>query len=190
MMRTHKKKRFGVACMRKKNGNYCVNEPETQEVWLEYVNELYGDSTRPSQVSCAANEVAPRIEIWELKNAIKKGRSHKATGEDQLPIDLIKHVTPEYEKELLIIMNKIYQEGKLPEDFKAVNFVPIPKKSTSQVCSEYRTIALMSHALKLLLAVINARIERKLDDNLSETQYGFVAKKGTRDAIALLKMVI
>ena len=48
----------------------------------------------------------------------------------------------------------------------------------------------MNHALKLLLSIINARIERKLEERLSETQYWFVAKKGTRDAIALLKVVI
>lgn len=48
----------------------------------------------------------------------------------------------------------------------------------------------MSHAFKLLLSIVNARTERKLDENLSETQYGFAAKKRTRDAIALLKVVI
>ena len=56
--------------------------------------------------------------------------------------------------------------------------------------SEYRTIVLVSHSLNLLLTIINDRIEEKLDENQSETQYGFVAEKGSRDAIALLKVVI
>lgn len=46
----------------------------------------------------------------------------------------------------------------------------------------------MGHPFKLLLAIINARIERKIDENQSETQYGFVTKKGSRDAIALLNV--
>jgi uncharacterized membrane protein YheB (UPF0754 family) len=46
----------------------------------------------------------------ELRNAIKRSRSHKAAGEDQIPVDLIKHITPEYEKELLALINKMYRE--------------------------------------------------------------------------------
>lgn len=63
---------------------------------------------------------------------MKRVRNHKATGEDLIPIDLIKHLTSEFEKQLLGIINKVYDESALPEDFKAVNFVPIIKKYNSQ----------------------------------------------------------
>ena len=65
-------------------------------------------------------------------------------------------------KILLRIISKIYDQGTLPEDFKAVNFTSTPKKNSSQKCSEYRTIALMNHSMKLLLAIRNARIEKKI----------------------------
>lgn len=114
-------------------------------------------------------ETAPDIQLWELENAIRKARNNKATGENMLPVDLIKPITPSYQKDFLKLFNIIYEKGILPEKLKAVNFVPIPKKSCSQNCLEYRTVALMSHTLKLLYSIINSRIERRFDENLSET---------------------
>lgn len=52
-----------------------------EEIWLEYVQKLYENSTRSSQINYLEKEAAPRIKMWELRNTIKKGRSHKATGE-------------------------------------------------------------------------------------------------------------
>ncbi|CAG7724265.1 unnamed protein product, partial [Allacma fusca] len=110
MMATHKKRRSGIAYMRRKDGKYCVNNQETEEVWISYIQELYGDDTHPAQMEVSSTEEAPRIEMWELRNAVKRARNHKAVGEDLIPVDLIKHLTPEYEKELLKIINEIYNE--------------------------------------------------------------------------------
>ena len=84
----------------------------------------------------------------------------------------------------------MYREGKIPDDFKTSTAIPIPKKSNSMKCEDYRTISLMSHTLKLLLGIVNRRIEKKLDDNLSKTQFGFRPNTGTRDAIALYRLLI
>ena len=107
MMVAHKNRRSGIAYMRGKDGKYCVNNQETEEVWISYIQELYGDDTCPAQIEVSCTEEAPRIEMWELRKAVKRARNHKAVGEDLIPADLIKHLTPEYEKELLKITNEI-----------------------------------------------------------------------------------
>ena len=107
-----------------------------------------------------------------------------------MPLDLIKCLDGESIKALLKMMNGIYKSGHLPGDFEICIFIPIPKKSSAKRCSEYRTISIISHTLKLLLSIVNKRIENKIDEHLSETQFGFQEKRGTRDAIALFKLII
>lgn len=91
------------------------------------------------------------IQVWYLKNSIPKARNDKATEEDMIPFVL--------KRSFKIAQSDI--RGVSSKEFEAVNFVPIPKKSYSQDCSEYRTIALMNHT--------GRRIERRLDRNLSKT---------------------
>ena len=69
-----------------------------EDVWLNYVKDLYKDETQPSQINQQTRESAPKIKLWELQDAIKRARNHKAAGEDALKIDLIKHITLEYKK--------------------------------------------------------------------------------------------
>lgn len=64
----------------------------------------------------------------------------------------------------------MYETVKLPENIRTSTFISIPKKNNIKKCSEFRTISLMSHTLKILLAISNPRIERKIDDHLDETQ--------------------
>ena len=190
MMKQHKKRKTNIMSIKNRHGKYCEDKEEMENEWIEYISRLYTEPNQQTEIVINAKESAPKIEMWELENAIRKARNNKATGEDQISVDLIKQIPTNCKKQLLGILNRIYDEGTLPEDFKTLSFVPIPKKNTSQSCEEYRTIALMSHTLKLLLSIVNMRIEQKLDTNLSETQFGFVAKRGTRDAIALLKIII
>ena len=72
---------------------------------------------------------------------------------------------------------------------KAV-FVPIPKKGHLQQYTNYRTIALISHTSKILLSIITKRLERKLDEEINQTQAGFRQNRGTRDQIFNLRMLI
>ena len=87
------------------------------------------------------------------------------------------------------LINKIYQSGFIPEDFRESIFVPIPKVSKSQECSDFRTIALISHASKVLLHVIKRKITPMIERQLGDSQMGFRKEKGTRDAIFQLRMI-
>src|SRR6267154_2782767 len=87
------------------------------------------------------------------------------------------------------LINKIYKSGYIPEDFRKSIFIPIPKVNKAQECSDFRTIALVAHASKVLLHLINRRITPIIERQLGESQMGFRKGKGTRDAVFQLRMI-
>lgn len=189
MMKTQKKKRATIPVIENAAGEL-VSGKNAEERWTNYIEELYQDPHRPEEpVMQETMEQAPEIIMEELECAIKKAKNRKACGADEIPVEMIKCLDGEGKKKLLEFLNRIYKTGELPEDFKTSTYLPIPKKATAKRCSDYRTISLMSHTLKLLLCIVNRRIETKIDRYLSKTQYGFVSNRSTRDAIALLKAV-
>lgn len=109
MMKQQKKKNTQIPRIKNKNGDYCGSKEEQEEVWLEYVTELYSDKARSRQIHAGMDEVAPRIEPWELDNAIKKVRNNKAMREDQIPAEVLKNITPAYKKALLTFLNRMYE---------------------------------------------------------------------------------
>lgn len=190
MMKEQKRKPNKIMIIENDQGEICSSKTELEDAWVDYIEQLYGDDNRREFEDTGEGEAAPDITLEELENAIRKAKNRKAVGIDKVPVDLIKCLDVESRKALLKIMNGIYKTGHMPDDFEISTFIPIPKKSSARKCAEYRTISIMSHALKLLLSIVNKRIENKIDKYLSETQFGFRQKRGTRDAIALFKLVI
>ena len=88
-------------------------------------------------------------------------------------------------KKLVEFCMEVYSTGIWPDDFTKSVMIPIPKKANTVECSEYRMISLISHASKILLKIINNRIQSKADMVLSKTQFGFRKDCGTREAIPL-----
>src|SRR2546425_11607690 len=87
------------------------------------------------------------------------------------------------------LINKIYKSGYIPEDFRESIFVSIPKVSKVQECGDFRTIALISHASKILLHLIKRRIMPIIERQLGDSQMGFRKGKDTRDTIFQLRMI-
>ena len=83
--------------------------------------------------------------------------------------------------------------GKLssgPQDWKRSVFIPIPKKGNAKECSNYRTIALISHASKVILKIFQARLQKYVNHKLADVQAGFRKGRGTRDQIANIHWII
>ena len=76
------------------------------------------------------------------------------------------------------------------EDWKRSVFIPIPKKSNAKDCSNYRTIALISHASKVMLKILQARLQQYMNHELPDVQAGFTKGRGTRDQIANFHWII
>ena len=87
---------------------------------------------------------------------------------------------------LLIISLYIW----LPQDWKRLVFIPIPKKGNAKECSNYSTIALISHASKVMLKILQARLQQYMNHELPGVQAGFRTGRGTRDQVANIHRII
>ena len=77
-----------------------------------------------------------------------------------------------------------------PQDWKRLVFIPIPKKGNAKECSNYHTIALISQASKLMLKILQARLQQYMNCELPDVQAGFIKGRGTRGQIANTHWII
>ena len=87
-------------------------------------------------------------------------------------------------------MRQIWKTQQWPQDWKRSVFIPIPKKGNAKECSNYRTIALISHASKVMLKILQARLQQYVNRELPDVQAGFRSGRGTRDQIANICWII
>ena len=87
-------------------------------------------------------------------------------------------------KVLHSIFQQIWKTHQWPQDWKTSVFIPIPKKGNTKECSNYRTIALISHASKVMLKILQARLQQYVNRELPDVQAGFRKGRGIRDPIA------
>ena len=88
------------------------------------------------------------------------------------------------------ICQQIWKTQQWPQDWKRSVFIPIPKKGNAKKCSNYCTIALISHARKLMLKILQARLQQYMNHELPDVQTGFRKGRGTRDQIANIHWII
>ena len=93
-------------------------------------------------------------------------------------------------KVLHSICQKIWKTQQWPQDWKRSVFIPIPKKGNTKQCSNYCTIVLISHASKVMLKILQARLQQYMNRELQDVQAGFRRDRGTRDQIANIRSVI
>ena len=93
-------------------------------------------------------------------------------------------------KALHSICQQIWKTQRWPQDWKRSVFIPIPKKGNAKDCSDYRTIALISHASKVMLKILQARLQQYVNHELPDVQAGFRKGRGTRDQIANIFWII
>lgn len=126
----------------------------------------------------------------EFDQAVKDLKNNKTPGEDNIPGEIIKNLDPETLDKVFRIIKDIYYTGQIPTSFTKTKIITIPKKASTQKCEEHRTISLLSHASKILVKIIQRRIEKKIEENLTEDQFGFRKNSGTREAILALRITI
>ena len=85
---------------------------------------------------------------------------------------------------------KIWKTQQWPQDWKRSVFIPIPKKGNAKECSNYRTIVLISHASKVMLKILQARLQQYVNRELPDVQAGFRKGRGTRDQIANIRWIM
>ena len=115
---------------------------------------------------------------------------NKASGGDGIPADLFQILKNDAVKVLHSICQQIWKTQQWPQDQKRSVFIPIPKKGNAKECSNYRTIALVSHASKIMLKIPQARLQQYVNHELPDVQAGFRKGRATRDQIANICWII
>ena len=115
---------------------------------------------------------------------------NKANEGDEIPAELFQILKYDAVKLLHSVCQQIWKTQQRPQDWKRSVFIQIPKKDDAKECSNYYTIALMSHASKLLLKILQARLQQYMNCEIPDVQGGFRKGRGTRDQIANIHWII
>ena len=132
----------------------------------------------------------PDILECKVKLALGSITMNKASGGDRIPVELFQILKDDAVKVLHSICHQIWKTQQWPQDWKRSVFIPIPKKGNAKECSIYLTIVLISHASKVMLKILQARLQQYMKCELPDVQTGFRKDTGTRDQIANIFWII
>ena len=142
---------------------------------------------------CAAiiTHLEPDILECEVKWALEYITTNKASGSNGIPVERFQILKDDAVKVLHSICQQIWKTQQWPWDWKRSVFISIPKKGNAKECSNYRTIALISHAAsKVMLKILQASFQQYMNCELPDVQAGFRKGKGTRYQIANICWII
>ena len=143
-----------------RNGMDLTEEEDIKKRWLEYTEELYKkDLHDPDNHDGVITHLEPDILECEVKWALESITMNKASGGDGIPVELFQILKDDVVKVLHSICPQIWKTQQWPQDWKRSVFIPIPKKGNAKECSNYCTIVLISHASKVMLKILQARLQ-------------------------------
>ena len=117
-------------------------------------------------------DLEPDILGCEVKQALKSITTNKASRGDGIPVELFQILKDDAVKVLHSICQQIWKTQQWPQDWKRSVFIPIPKKGNAKECSNYWTIALISHPSKVMLKILQARLQQYVNRELPDVQAG------------------
>ena len=162
-----------------------LTEAEDIKNWKEYIEELYKkDLHDPDNHNDMITHLEPDILDCEVQWALGSITTNKASGGDGIPVELYQILKDDAVKVLHSICQQIWKIQQWPEDWERSVFIPIPKKGNAKECSNYCTVALISHANKVTLKILQASLQQYVNCELPDIQAGFRKGRGTRDQIA------
>ena len=132
----------------------------------------------------------PDILECEVKSALENITVNKDSGGDGIPVELFQILKDDALKVLRSICQQIWKTQQGSQDWKMSVFTPIPKKDNVKERSNYYTIALISHTSKVMLKILQARLQQYVNRELPDVQAGFRKGRGTRDQIANIRWII
>ena len=158
----------------------------------EYTEELYKKKNlhSPDNYEGVISHLEPDILECEVKWASGNITMNKASGGDRIPAELFQILKDDAVKVLHSLCQQIWKTQQWPQDWKRSVFISIPKMSNAKECSNYHTVALISHASKVMLKILQTRLQQYVSHELPDVQIGFRKGRGTRDQIANILQII
>ena len=150
-----------MGTIKDRNGMDLTKAEEIKKRWQEYTEELYkNDLHNPDNHDGVIIHLESDILECEVKWALGSITTNKASGGDGIPVQLFQILKDDAVKVLHSICQHIWKTQQWPQDWKRSVFIPIPKKGNAKEYSNYRTIALISHASKVMLKNLQARLQQ------------------------------
>ncbi|KAK3512329.1 hypothetical protein QTP70_005794 [Hemibagrus guttatus] len=181
-----------VRVIKDRDGRVPTSEESVQRRWKEYFEELMNEENERGKRVEGVNSVEQKVDKirkGEVRKALKRMKSGKAVGPDDIPVEVWKCLGEAAVEFLTSLFNRVLESERMPEESRRSVLVPIFKnKGDVQSCSNYRGIKLMSHTMKLWERVVEARVRKVVD--ICEQQYGFLPRKSTTDAIFALRILM
>ena len=144
----------------------------------------------PDNQDGVITHLEPDILECEVKWALESISTNEGSGGDGIPVELFQVLKDDGVKVLHSICQQIWKTQQWPQDWKRSVFIPIPKKRNAKECSDYRTIVLISHANKVMLKILQARLQVYVNIYLPDVQAGFRKGRGTREQIASIRWIL
>ena len=150
-----------MGSIKDRNGMDLTEAEGIKKRWQEYTEELYKkDLHDPDNHDGVITHLEPDILECKVKWALGSITTYKASGGDGIPIELFQTLKYDAVKVLHSICQQIWKTHQWPQDWKRSVFIPIPKKCNAKECSDYRTVALISHASKVMLKILQTRLQQ------------------------------
>uniref|UniRef100_A0A4W2HHE8 RNA-directed DNA polymerase n=1 Tax=Bos indicus x Bos taurus TaxID=30522 RepID=A0A4W2HHE8_BOBOX len=174
-----------MGSIKDRNGMDLTETEDIKKSWQEYKEELYKkDLHDPDNHDGMITHLEPDILECEVKWVLGSITTNKASIGDGIPVELFQILKDDARQVLHSICQQIWKTQLWPQDWKRSVFIPIPKKGNAKECSNYRTIALISHTSKVMLKILQARLQQYVNREFPDVQAGFRKGRGTRDQIA------
>ncbi|KAK3545468.1 hypothetical protein QTP70_007685 [Hemibagrus guttatus] len=181
-----------VRVIKDRDGRVLTSEESVQRRWKEYFEELMNEENEREKRVEGVNSVEQKVDKIrkdEVRKALKRMKSGKAVGPDDIPVEVWKCLGEAAVGFLASLFNRVLESERMPEEWRRSVLVPIFKnKGDVQSCSNYRGIKLMSHTMKVWERVVEARLRKVVE--ICEQQYGFMPRKSTTDAIFALRILM
>ena len=143
-----------------RNGMDLTEAEDIKKRWQEYTEELYKKELHdPDNHDGVITHLEPDILECEVKWVLGSITMNKASGSDVIPVELYQILKDDAVKMLHSICQQIWKIQQWPQDWKRSVFIPVPKESNAKECSNYCTIALITHTIKVLLKILQARLQ-------------------------------
>ena len=146
-----------MGLIKDRNGMDLTEADNIKKRWQEYTEELYRKDLHDQDIhEGVITHLKPDILECEVKWALKSITMNKSSGS---PVELFQILKDDAVKVLHSICQQIWKTQQWPQDWKRSVFIPVPKKANAKECSNYCTIALISHASKVMLKILQARLQ-------------------------------
>ena len=163
-----------MGLIKDRNGMDLTEAEDINKRWQEYTEELYKkDLHNPDNHDGVITQLEPDILEHEVKWALESITMNKASGRDEISVELFQILKDDAMKVLYSICQQIWKTQQWPQDWKRSVFTLIPKKGNAKECLNYCTIALISHTSKVMFKILQARLQQDVNSELPDVQAGF-----------------